>query len=89
MKRVHLIISGYVQGIGFRAWFARSARQLQVTGWVKNREDGTVEAVCDGPPEELKKILEVARTGPETSWVDDVVIEWLEPSELFHEFKIM
>ena len=48
MKRIHLIISGDVQGVGYRAWTKRQAKDLGIVGWVKNREDKAVELVGEG-----------------------------------------
>jgi acylphosphatase len=70
----HLLISGRVQGIGFRYSMADEAERLGVTGWVKNRRDGTVEAVVDGDPRALEAILAWARRGPRGARVTDVQV---------------
>lgn len=69
-KRLH--IYGYVQGVGFRMYMARKARELGVSGWVRNRTDGSVEAVVQGAPQALDAILAWARRGPPSAQVRDV-----------------
>ncbi len=57
-KRLHIYYSGSVQGVGFRFLAQSAAHQLDVTGWVKNLEDGRVEMVCEGPAAALNKFLD-------------------------------
>jgi len=68
--RVHAFISGRVQGVGFRAFTQREARLLKLTGWVKNLPDGRVEAVIEGPQQEVNALLEKVRRGPRAARVD-------------------
>jgi acylphosphatase len=70
----HLIISGRVQGVGFRYSMHAEATRLGVTGWVRNRRDGTVEAVVDGAPAAVAAIVAWARTGPPGARVTDVAV---------------
>lgn len=74
MKSFHLLITGGVQGIGYRSWFRREAQQLRVTGWVKNRQDGSVEAVIQGDEKNLEKLIQKAKQGPEVGWVENVTV---------------
>src|SRR5256885_12373361 len=60
----HLVISGRVQGVGFRYSMSEEAERLGVTGWVRNRRDGTVEAVIDGAPHAGEKLPPLGRPGP-------------------------
>lgn len=62
-------VSGRVQGVGFRDALQREARRLGVTGWVRNRADGSVEAVLQGSPEAVEKIIVWARRGPPAALV--------------------
>lgn len=71
----HLTIRGRVQGVGFRQFMARSARDLGITGWVRNRADGSVEAVVAGTPEAVQRMLERARRGPTHATVTDIAVE--------------
>lgn len=59
-----LVISGYVQGVGYRAFMLRKAQQLGVTGWVRNNPDGTVEAMVEGPADAVEQMTRWARQGP-------------------------
>jgi acylphosphatase len=70
----HLTISGRVQGVGYRMSMVDEARRLGVTGWVRNRRDGSVEAVVDGDPAAVAAIVAWARRGPPGSRVTDVSI---------------
>jgi acylphosphatase len=68
----HLIVHGRVQGIGYRQSMRMEAERLGVTGWVRNRRDGTVEAVVHGPPDDVAGILEWAGRGPPGARVESV-----------------
>jgi acylphosphatase len=70
----HLIISGRVQGVGFRMSMCCEAERLGVTGWVRNRRDGTVEAVIDGAPAAVAALIEWARAGPPGARVSGVAV---------------
>ena len=71
----HLIITGRVQGVGFRAGMAREAQTLGVTGWVRNRTDGSVEAMVSGSAGQIAAMMLWARQGPPGARVDHVAIE--------------
>jgi acylphosphatase len=70
----HLRISGVVQGVAFRYSMHREAGRLGVTGWVRNRLDGTVEAVVDGPDAAVEAMLEWAHRGPPAARVKNVLV---------------
>jgi len=70
----HLSISGRVQGVGFRLYMQRKARELGLTGWVRNRRDGSVEAMIQGGPEAVAAMIAWARRGPPGAVVADVRI---------------
>ncbi|HWR01735.1 MAG TPA: acylphosphatase [Chlorobaculum sp.] len=72
LKREHLIVSGEVQGVGFRKFIDRKAKELNLSGWVKNRDDGTVEINVQGPENALHELLKNAIKGPERSKVVSV-----------------
>ena len=70
----HLIILGRVQGVGFRFYMQCKARELGVTGWVRNRLDGSVEAMVQGLPESVVAMIAWARRGPASAVVSEVRI---------------
>jgi len=74
MKQFHLLITGDVMGVGYRSWMKREAEMLHIAGWVKNREDESVEAVVQGEEESIKKIVELSKKGPEVAWVENVEV---------------
>ncbi len=69
---VHVTISGRVQGVGSRAWLHAHASALGLAGWVRNRRDGTVEAVIHGPSETVARLLEDCRNGPRAARVEGI-----------------
>lgn len=62
--RAHVIVRGRVQGVSYRAWTEREARARGLSGWVRNRSDGTVEAVFEGPADDVRAMIEACRVGP-------------------------
>jgi acylphosphatase len=66
---VHVTIRGEVQGVGFRAWLERQAHERGLDGWVRNRREGTVEAVFAGPAHAVDAIIETCRQGPDGAGV--------------------
>jgi acylphosphatase len=74
MKQYYLVISGDVVGVGFRGWMMREADKLNLVGWVKNREDRAVEAVIQGEEEQVNKIIELCKKGPNVAWVENVEV---------------
>ncbi|MFE1172217.1 acylphosphatase [Streptomyces sp. NPDC058773] len=82
MIRRRVVVSGAVQGVFFRDTCRRTAEGLGVTGWVRNLPDGTVEAVFEGEPERVQKLVEWARQGPPMATVDAVSVREEEPEGL-------
>jgi acylphosphatase len=70
----HLSITGRVQGVAYRAWMIDQAQSLGITGWVRNRADGSVEAVVAGPAEQVEALLARVRHGPSGARVADVAV---------------
>lgn len=83
MKTLHLLISGRVQGVGFRDWLAREATWLNLSGWVRNKGTDMVEAVISGTDEATALCLEKCRRGPALAVVQDIAVtqEAAPPSE--------
>lgn len=88
-KRIHLVVRGRVQGVFFRASAQREARQLGLTGWVKNRNDGAVELVAEGEEDQVKDLLAWAQSGPSTARVDRVETRWRSYTGEFPDFRIL
>lgn len=76
MERLHAVIRGYVQGVGFRYFIQRTARQLGLQGWVRNNEDGSVELVAEGPRHQLEQLKRAAQEGPRMARVSQVDADW-------------
>ena len=87
-KRIHLVIRGQVQGVYFRASAQREARQLGLTGWVRNRPDGAVEIIAEGEEDQVKDLLNWSQRGPSTARVDNIETRWRSYTGEFAEFKI-
>ena len=75
MEVRRIVIRGVVQGVGFRYSMAVQARLLGVTGWVRNRRDGTVEAMIAGDAAQIEAMLAWSRVGPAASSVDGLIVE--------------
>ena len=74
IETVRLRITGRVQGVGYRFWMARTAASLGLRGWVRNRTDGSVEALVTGAPEAIAAMIEASRKGPPGARVTDVTV---------------
>lgn len=75
MIRVHLLIEGRVQGVGYRANTKRMANKMNLTGWVRNLRNGDVEAVIEGPELEVDKLIVWCHRGPTSAHVTRVNVE--------------
>jgi acylphosphatase len=82
MDRRHVLVHGFVQGVGFRFAVERAAGTRGVAGWVRNRPDGTVEAVFEGHPEDVEALVDFCRRGPRGSEVERVDVEAESPEGL-------
>jgi acylphosphatase len=74
IETVRLRITGQVQGVGYRLWMTRTAASLKLRGWVRNRTDGSVEALVTGEPEAVAAVIEAARKGPFGGHIRDVTV---------------
>ncbi len=75
---MHLEIYGHVQGVAFRIHTVREARALDLTGWVRNRTDGSVELIGEGEHDALAKLEAWCHSGPTVAAVDEVKTQWME-----------
>ncbi|WP_319525969.1 acylphosphatase [uncultured Desulfosarcina sp.] len=86
--RAHLIISGKVQGVYFRAETQRAALRLGVAGWVRNKRDGTVEADVEGDKKDVKALIDWCKSGSPLSRVDNVNVSWEDYQGASHTFEV-
>lgn len=90
MVRAHIFVRGRVQGVFFRYNIRKVARKYGVRGFVRNLPDGqTVEAVLEGPEEEVKRVIEWARVGPPGARVDEVEVKWEEYKGEYEDFEVV
>jgi len=82
MIRRRVLVHGHVQGVFFRDSVRRLAQRHRVSGWAANRWDGTVEAVFEGDPDAVERLVEFCRVGPRGAHVDSVEVYEEEPEDL-------
>jgi acylphosphatase len=78
--RAHVLISGRVQGVGFRAYARDRARAAGVEGWVRNLSDGHVEAIFEGTRSAVQRLVTWCYSGPANARVEKVEVSWEEPT---------
>ncbi|MFZ2630756.1 MAG: acylphosphatase [Desulfosalsimonadaceae bacterium] len=87
-KAVHVIVSGRVQGVCFRMETLKAAVRMNVTGWVKNRRDGAVEAVFEGASENVDALVNWCKRGPGMASVSGVAVRDLDYTGEYADFSI-
>jgi acylphosphatase len=88
LKRLEATVHGMVQGVGYR-WYAREmARRLNLSGYVRNRYDRTVEVVAEGQERSLREFLADLERGPSAAFVERVDTRWLPANSSFHGFEV-
>jgi len=85
----HVIISGFVQGVGYRQFVKKEASELSLKGWVKNIDRGRVEALFKGKKEQAEKMIKLCRKGPFLAEVKDVKVEREDKNIDFNNFEII
>ncbi|MEW5850124.1 MAG: acylphosphatase [Myxococcota bacterium] len=88
MRAVHLLIHGRVQGVGYRANTERAARKLGLTGWVRNRVDGAVEAHAQGDEQQVAALVSWCHRGPPSARVDNVQVTDVQVDPSFTDFLV-
>lgn len=88
IKEIHAVLIGRVQGVGFRYFTQKTANALDLTGWVRNLEDGTVEVCAQGSEDQLNVFIHQLELAFQGAQVDDLVLTWRQPSEGFQTFRI-
>ncbi len=89
MFRVHIIVSGRVQGVFFRVFTRERAEALGITGFVRNRGDGKVEIVAEGSPAKIKAFIHEVGKGPPLSVVDKINVKYEKFTGEYPDFKIV
>ncbi|MCU0452166.1 MAG: acylphosphatase [Bacteroidetes bacterium] len=74
-ERIHVVVTGLVQGVGFRYFVQARAIKHEVGGWVRNNDDGSVEVLAEGEAEDLDAFLDALRVGPRAAQVSDLRID--------------
>ena len=88
-KTVEVLVSGYVQAVGYRLYTKRYADQLGLTGSVQNLPDGNVRVVASGAEQDLELLIDRLREGPRAAIVKDVKVAWQNGEKKFGEFVMM
>ena len=88
MKK-HIIISGKVQGVGFRYWLRKKANQKNIYGWVKNKVSGEVEALFLGDETKINDLIELCKKGPSSSKVTKIIVQNYQKEYLSRSFNII
>jgi acylphosphatase len=86
--RAHVYVSGRVQGVFFRSETQEEAARNRLTGWVRNLNDGRVEAVFDGEKEQVEKLIEFCRRGPPGARVTNVEVVWENSTNELRGFRV-
>ncbi|MCK5699076.1 MAG: acylphosphatase [Candidatus Aenigmarchaeota archaeon] len=92
MKCIHILVTGRVQGVFFRAFTKKSADECAIKGWVKNLPDSRVEAFAIGAEDKINDFLDKLRAGPPASRVDDIEVDVVAPQdteEEYNDFRIL
>jgi acylphosphatase len=86
--RLQAIVRGRVQGVSFRYYTQKRANELDLTGYVRNLWDESVEVVAEGPRGDLEKLLSFLHTGPRSAFVTEVETQWPAPVGNLHGFRV-
>jgi len=87
-KCLHATVIGRVQGVSFRYFVFELAESLNLTGWVRNKWNGSVELIAEGSYPNLETLLQALREGPPMASVDDVCFEWQAYTREFKDFQV-
>ena len=85
---IHIIVHGHVQGVGFRYFVQKHAIALDLTGWVRNRSEGTVEIWAEGSRQKLDDLIARVKRGPRHGLVRQLESNWYSAKGTFHGFDI-
>lgn len=85
----HIIVKGIVQGVGYRFFTVAAAKRLNIKGWVRNKLDGTVEAVAQGSPTQLEQFIKELKQGPSGAVVEEVLVNYKSPATVYSNFNVL
>ena len=88
-SEIHVVVMGKVQRVGYRDFIEVYAKEHNLFGWIKNLENGSVEMVIQGMPEELKECIEVINEGSLLAKVESTAIDWRTPEKHFDTFSVI
>jgi acylphosphatase len=88
VARLKAVVRGRVQGVGFRYFVLQKAHEAGLVGYVRNRVDGAVECVAEGPRPALERLLDQLRRGPRSAWIERVDVEWAAASGDLDRFDV-
>lgn len=88
LRKVELVISGEVQGVGFRYFVYHRARQLGVVGWVRNLPDGRVQVTAEGDRGLLDSFIEELKVGPRMASIREVAVKWSDAAGEYRSFEV-
>jgi len=88
-QSLHAFVEGHVQGVGFRYYVKETAERLALTGWVRNRLDGSVEVMAQGDRAHLQNLLDSIQIGPSRSIVTHVQADWGTPENHYSQFSFL
>ena len=86
---IYCVVKGKVQRVAYRDYIQRYANDRGITGWVKNKEDGTVEILAQSIPDDLKEYIEILQTGSPLARVESVAVDWRTPEEQYEDFIVI
>ena len=89
MVEIHCVVSGKVQAVAYRTYVQDSATDLEITGYVRNLDNGTVEVVAQGSPDLLKEFVEYLNEGSLMSEVAGVAVDWRSVGKTYKEFSLL
>ena len=87
-SEIQAVISGKVQGVGYRDFVTEYAKEYGVVGWIRNNADGTVSLLAQGEPDTLKEMVAHLNTGPSLARVESVSVDWKTPKKQFDDFEV-
>ncbi len=89
LTRLHAIVEGHVQGVGYRMFVVEEARRLDINGWVRNRSDDSVEITAEGERDDLEQLVYLLREGPHLGTVSHIKATYSSASGEFKQFWVL